>query len=249
MAIGVPPRFGVPHLSPASVVKRAGWQDSEEVRVSNWLAPWDGEEPLDAGLIGLPYSGASINPSGAYGAPESVRLAFRYNTTYSPDWDTDVRGLRVRRSGRRRRAPDRCHRGARQDRDCGGGRLRHRAALRAGDDRRRSLGDGAGGARVLRRQSRQAGRHHQHRRPPRRAKFRARTAQRHAIPRHHQGEAAGRGPQRRRARHSRLHERGQLHAVGARAGRDRHQRARGAAAGDGGVHRRGAARSPATARI
>ena len=79
------------------MVKRAGWQDSEELRVSNWLTPWNGEDPLDAGLIGLPYSGASINPSAAYGAPEAVRLAFRYNTTYSPDWDTDVSGLRARR--------------------------------------------------------------------------------------------------------------------------------------------------------
>jgi formiminoglutamase len=94
-----PARFGIPHLAPASVVKRAGWQDSEELRVSNWLTPWDGEEPLDAGLMGLPYSGASINPSGAYGAPESVRLAFRYNTTYSPDWDVDLRDLRVRDLG------------------------------------------------------------------------------------------------------------------------------------------------------
>ena len=92
-------RFGVPHLAPPTVVKRAGWQDSEELRVNNWLTPWDGNEPLDAGLIGLPYSGASINPSGAYGAPESVRLAFRYNTTYSPDWDTDIRDLRVRDLG------------------------------------------------------------------------------------------------------------------------------------------------------
>jgi formiminoglutamase len=95
----VPSRFGVPHLSPPTVVKRAGWQDSEELRVSNWLLPWDGEEPLDTGLIGLPYSGASINPSAAYGAPESVRLAFRYNTTYSPDWDTDIRSLRARDLG------------------------------------------------------------------------------------------------------------------------------------------------------
>lgn len=92
-------RFGIPHLSPPAVVKRAGWQDSEELRVSNWLTPWDGEEPLDAGLIGLPYSGASINPSAAYGAPEAVRLAFRYNTTYSPDWDVDLRELRVRDLG------------------------------------------------------------------------------------------------------------------------------------------------------
>jgi formiminoglutamase len=97
--VGTPVRFGVPHLSPPTVVKRAGWQDSEELRVSNWLTPWDGKEPLDAGLIGLPYSGASINPSAAYGAPESVRLAFRYNTTYSPDWDTDIRNLRARDLG------------------------------------------------------------------------------------------------------------------------------------------------------
>ena len=95
MSLSAPARFGVPHLSPASVVKLAGWQDSEELRVSNWLAPWDGEEPLDAGVIGLPYSGASINPSAAYGAPEAVRLAFRYNTTYSPDWDVDLAPLRV----------------------------------------------------------------------------------------------------------------------------------------------------------
>jgi formiminoglutamase len=99
VAIEVPRRFGVPHLAPASVDKRAGWQDSEELRVNNWLTPWDGKAPLDAGMIGLPYSGASINPSSAYGGPEAVRLAFRYNTTYSPDWDVDLGPLRVRDLG------------------------------------------------------------------------------------------------------------------------------------------------------
>lgn len=99
MPLATPTHFGVPHLAPASVVKRAGWQDSEELRVNNWLIPWDGEQPLDAALIGLPYSGASINPSAAYAAPEAVRLAFRYNTTYSPDWDVDIADLRVRDLG------------------------------------------------------------------------------------------------------------------------------------------------------
>ena len=92
-------RTPIPHLNPPSVVKRAGWQDSEEVRVSNWLTVWDGTEPIDAGLIGVPYSGASINSSAAYGAPEAIRLAFRFNTTYSPDFDTDVQRLRVRDLG------------------------------------------------------------------------------------------------------------------------------------------------------
>jgi len=89
----------IPHLNPPSVVKRAGWQDSEEIRVSNWLTRWDGAEEIDAGLIGVPYSGASINPSAAYGGPEGIRLAFRYNTTYSADRDTDIQRLRVRDLG------------------------------------------------------------------------------------------------------------------------------------------------------
>lgn len=89
----------VPHLRPPSVTRRAPWEDSEERRVSNWLTPWDFQEPIDAGLIGAPYSGASISASGAAGGPEAVRLAFRYNTTYSPDWDTDIQRLRVRDLG------------------------------------------------------------------------------------------------------------------------------------------------------
>ena len=92
-------KIPVPHLRPPSVVKRAPWQDSEEVRVSNWLAQWDFAESLDAGLIGAPYSGASIGASAAAGGPEAVRLAFRANTTYSADFDTDIRGLRVRDLG------------------------------------------------------------------------------------------------------------------------------------------------------
>jgi formiminoglutamase len=89
----------VPYLRLPSVSRRAPWQDSEERRVSNWLTPWDFRESIDAGLIGAPYSGASITASGAAGGPEAVRLAFRFNTTYSPDWDTDVQNLRVRDLG------------------------------------------------------------------------------------------------------------------------------------------------------
>src|SRR5215216_2364191 len=89
----------VPHLSLPSVTKRAPWQDANERRVSNWLTPWDFAEEIDAGLIGAPYSAASISASGAAGGPEAVRMAFRYNTTFSVDWDTDIRGLNVRDLG------------------------------------------------------------------------------------------------------------------------------------------------------
>ncbi|MBA2755295.1 MAG: agmatinase family protein [Chloroflexia bacterium] len=89
----------IPHLGPPSVVRRAPWQDSEEVRVSNWVTPWDGVETIDAGLVGLPYSGASITAGSAAGGPEAIRLAFRSNTTYSADFDVDVQRLRVRDLG------------------------------------------------------------------------------------------------------------------------------------------------------
>jgi formiminoglutamase len=89
----------LPHVGPASVLKRAGWQDTEELRVNNWLTAWDGQEAIDAGFLGAPYSGASISSSGASGGPEGIRLAFRYNTTYSADFETDIRDLRVRDLG------------------------------------------------------------------------------------------------------------------------------------------------------
>lgn len=89
----------IQHLSLPSVTKRAPWQDSEERRISNWMTLWDFEEPINAGLIGAPYSSASISASGASGGPEAVRMAFRYNTTYSPDWETDIQKLKVRDLG------------------------------------------------------------------------------------------------------------------------------------------------------
>src|SRR4051794_4675351 len=89
----------IPGLSLPSVTKRAPWQDSQERRVSNWITSWDFAEEIDAGLIGAGYSGASISASGAAGGPEAVRMAFRYNTTYTPDFDTDIQKLRVRDLG------------------------------------------------------------------------------------------------------------------------------------------------------
>lgn len=89
----------VANLNLPSVTKRAPWQDRPETRVSNWLSLWDFTESIDAGLIGTPYSAASISASGAAGGPEAVRMAFRYFTTYSPDWDTDISALKVRDLG------------------------------------------------------------------------------------------------------------------------------------------------------
>lgn len=93
------PHPSIPTLKAPSVTKRAPWQDPHEIRISNWLTEWDFASPLDAGLIGAPYSSASITPSGAAGGPEAVRMGFRYNVTFSPDWDTDIQKMTVRDLG------------------------------------------------------------------------------------------------------------------------------------------------------
>ena len=86
-------------LYPPSVTRRAPWEDRPEHRISNWIVPWDFTESIDAGLIGAPYSAASISPSGAAGGPEAVRTAFRFNVTYTPDYDTDIVNLKLRDLG------------------------------------------------------------------------------------------------------------------------------------------------------
>ncbi len=93
------PHPSIPSLGAPSLAKRAPWQDANEVRINNWMTEWDFDSPLDAGFIGAPYSSASISSSGASGGPEAVRMGFRYNVTYSPDWDTDIQKMTVRDLG------------------------------------------------------------------------------------------------------------------------------------------------------
>lgn len=89
----------IPHLAQPSVTRRAPWQDSHELRVSNWMTPWQPGEEINAALLGLPYSGASISSGSASGGPEAIRLAFRSNTTYSADFEVDIQTLRFRDLG------------------------------------------------------------------------------------------------------------------------------------------------------
>ena len=57
--------------------------------------PWDGKSDLDAGLLGVPYDGASVVRSGSRGAPDAIRQAFSYNTSYSSDFDVDINTLEI----------------------------------------------------------------------------------------------------------------------------------------------------------
>jgi formiminoglutamase len=90
---------GIPHLLVPEKRKVSHWNDRNELRVNNWLEPWDFASPLDVGIINVPFSKTSILPNGAYAAPNALRDAWAIFTTFTPDYDVDISTLRVRELG------------------------------------------------------------------------------------------------------------------------------------------------------
>jgi formiminoglutamase len=93
-----PPRH-IPHLLLPEKRKISHWNDRNELRVNNWIEPWDFASPLDVGIITVPFSKTSILPNGAHAAPNALRDAWAIFTTFTPDYDVDISALRVRELG------------------------------------------------------------------------------------------------------------------------------------------------------
>ena len=93
-----PPR-DIPHLLVPEKRKISHWNDRHELRVNNWIEPWDFASPLDVGIVTVPVSKTSILPNGAYAAPNALRDAWAIFTTFTPDYDVDLSSMRVRELG------------------------------------------------------------------------------------------------------------------------------------------------------
>jgi formiminoglutamase len=93
-----PPR-DIPHLLPPEKQKISHGNDRHELRVNNWIEPWDFASPIDVGIVNVPFSKTSILPNGAYAAPNALRDAWAIFTTYTPDYDVDIASMRVREIG------------------------------------------------------------------------------------------------------------------------------------------------------
>jgi formiminoglutamase len=93
-----PPR-AIPHLLVPEKQRISHWNDRHELRVNNWIEPWDFASPLDVGIISVPFSKTSILPNGAYAAPNALRDAWAIFTTFTPDYDVDMSTFRVREIG------------------------------------------------------------------------------------------------------------------------------------------------------
>jgi formiminoglutamase len=86
----------IPHLKSPD---QAAFRDRMETRVNRWITPWDGEEKLLAGVIGIPLSKPSISVSGASTTPAAIRTAFKSFTTYSLEYGVDLQTMPVRDLG------------------------------------------------------------------------------------------------------------------------------------------------------
>lgn len=89
----------IPHLLLPEKRKISHWNDRYELRVNNWVEPWDFASPLDVGMVTVPFSKTSILPNGAYAAPNALRDAWAIFTTFTPDFDVDMSTMRVRELG------------------------------------------------------------------------------------------------------------------------------------------------------
>ena len=70
-------------LAPPGLIVNSMKGDPDEYRAAGFLA-WDGKwEGLQAGLIGVPFDGASVVRTGARHGPDAVRQAFMYYTNFS----------------------------------------------------------------------------------------------------------------------------------------------------------------------
>jgi formiminoglutamase len=89
----------LPCVQSAEIVATSHWEDPNEVRVANWLRPWDGVERIDAGILGVPLARGAIKQVGTNYAPNAVRQTGFLFTTYSVDYGIDLRDMVVRDLG------------------------------------------------------------------------------------------------------------------------------------------------------
>lgn len=86
-------------LNPPEFVRNSNWRDQFETKVSQWLTPWEAEEEVQVGFIGVPLSKTSISISGASMTPNALRELFTNVTTYSIDHGVDLQELQARDLG------------------------------------------------------------------------------------------------------------------------------------------------------
>ncbi|MGA8941274.1 MAG: agmatinase family protein [Thermoactinomyces sp.] len=83
------------YLVPPPFVHQSEAADPNDIKVSQWIRPWDGTEQADAGIIGMPLSRSSISASAASESPWAIRQSWKNFSAYDVDHDVDLTTLNV----------------------------------------------------------------------------------------------------------------------------------------------------------
>lgn len=81
-----------PYLKEAG---KANFQDRYVKKANELFVPWDGKHASNIGLIGAPLSKSSISHSGAAFAPQAIRQALSFYSTYSIEAGIDLADITV----------------------------------------------------------------------------------------------------------------------------------------------------------
>ncbi|MCG3083596.1 formimidoylglutamase [Anoxybacillus sp. LAT_35] len=81
-----------PYLKEAG---KAIFQDRYVKKANELLVPWDGKQAGNIGVIGVPLSKSSISHSGAAFAPQAIRQALSFYSTYSIEAGIDLADITV----------------------------------------------------------------------------------------------------------------------------------------------------------
>jgi len=81
-----------PYLKEAG---KATFQDRYVKKANELLVPWDGKQAGNIGVIGVPLSKSSISHSGAAFAPQAIRQALSFYSTYSIEAGIDLADITV----------------------------------------------------------------------------------------------------------------------------------------------------------
>ncbi len=87
------------YVAPPPFVHQPEAADPNDIKVSEWIRPWDGKEQADAGVIGIPLSRSSISASAASESPWAIRQSWRNFSAYDVDHNVDLTRLKVRDFG------------------------------------------------------------------------------------------------------------------------------------------------------
>jgi len=79
-------------ISKADIQRRHS--DDRDPRALDLFKPYEGEK-VEFGLLGVPFDGAVKGRPGARHAPDGIREAFRFYSTYNYEHDVDVSGMKV----------------------------------------------------------------------------------------------------------------------------------------------------------